>query len=151
MVQRLADGIRLGVRTRIEIINQFSGRLSAIYAERRDRIGPTSMLARNFPVGRLVTEALEAITAEARANGLRSEQPPPNLFPDPKQQAAYEQIRTEGVRIWEVLKETTTREDAEGSGKYYETEKLLRDLKGINERYLELAVPHLNHLLASEN
>lgn len=149
-VQRLADGVRLCVRTRIEVINGFSGQLSRISREKVRSETDRDLGARNYPVGRRVIEALETIMEEARAHGIRPEEAPPSLFSNRSDQAAYEHIRTESVRIWQRLKIVAELEDKAAMGKYNETEKLLTELKAFNHRYLRLALPRLNELLGPD-
>jgi TIR domain len=148
-VQRLADGVRLGVRTRIEVINGFSGQLSRIFREKIRSEPRGDLIARKYPVGRRVIEALETITEEARAHGIRPQDTPPSLFSDPSDQAVYEQVRAESVRIWQRLKVMADLEDKDGAGKYTGTEKLLTEMKALNDRYLRLALPRLNALLVA--
>jgi hypothetical protein len=148
-VQRLADGVRLGVRTRIEIINGFSGQLSKMFREKIRSQGESDLIARNYPVGRRVVEAIETITEEARAHGIRPEEAPQTLFSNPSDQAAYEHIRAESIRIWRRIEVVAELEDKAAAGKYTETEKLLIELKAINDQYLILALPRLNELLVS--
>lgn len=150
-VQRLADGVRLGVRTSTEVINGFSGKLAKIYCDKIKSDAEVDLVARNYPVGRRVLEAIETIAEEARAHGIRPEEAPPILFPNPSDQAAYEQIRVDSFRIWERLKDVAQREDKEGKGIYKDTEKLLSELKEKNEQYLKLAIPRLNELLVADD
>jgi hypothetical protein len=150
-VQRLADGIRLGVRTRNEIINGFSGRLSKMHDEKIRSAGPADLIARRYPVGLRVVEALQVITEEAKAHGMRPTEPPPVLFSNSAGQEEYERIRSDGFRIWAKLKDTAEAEDKAGAGTYVKTERLLVDLKRLNDRYLKLTLPRLNELLVSAN
>lgn len=150
-VQRLADGIRLGVRTRIEVINGFSGRLSRMHDEKVKSTAPTDQVARRYPVGRRIVEALQVITEEAEAHGMRPSETPPILFSDPAEQDEYERMRNDGFQIWTNLKNAAEGEDKIGDGTYAETEKLLLDLKRLNDRFLKLALPRLNVLLGSTN
>jgi len=145
-VQRLADGVRLSVRTRIEVINGFSGRLSRMYDEKVKSTALSDQVARRYPVGRRVVEALQTITEEAEAHGMRPSEPAPILFSDPAEQDEYERIRSDGTQIWKDLKKAAEAEDKNGTGIYVETEKLLLDLKRLNDRYLKLALPRLNVL-----
>ena len=150
-VQRLADGVRLGVRTRIEIINGFSGRLSKMHEERIKGAAPMDMLSRKHSVGHRVVEALQVITEEARAHGVRVDEPTPVLFSDPVEQDQYEYLRSEAVRVWDEIKDAAEEEDKLGTGTYLRTEGLLLDLKRLNDEYLKLALPRLNRLLGSTN
>ena len=148
-IQRLADGIRLGVRTRIEIIDGFSGRLSKLHAQMIESTSEMDLITRTSPVGRRLVEALEAITEEGQANGLRPDDPAPFLFSDPSEQEEYERIRAQAAAIWEKLKDVAQAEDKDKSGNYSETESLIIELKVLNERYLKIALPRLNALLAT--
>jgi hypothetical protein len=150
-VQRLADGIRLGVRTRNEIINGFSGRLSRIHDEKIKSTFPADLVARRYPVGRRVIEALQVITEEAQVHGMRPNEPAPILFSNSAEQKEYERIRSDGFRIWAKLKESVEAEDRAGTGMYAKTERLLVELKRLNDRYLKLTLPRLNELLVSAN
>jgi hypothetical protein len=149
-LQRLADGVRLGVRTRIEVINGFSGQLERTFQERMASQADSDYIARNFPVGRRVVEVLETITEEARAHGIRTEDPPPNLFASRSDQRAYERIRSDSIRLWEQLRSEAAAEDRARNGSYRETERLLTKLGELNDKYLRLALPRLNELMASE-
>jgi len=149
-VQRLADGLRLGVRTRIEIIDGFSGKLSRIFRDKTQSEIESDQIARNYRAGRRVIEALETITEEAQAHGIRPEEAPPILFADPMDQASYEQVRTDSLRIWQRLKIVAELEDKAGTGNYPETEQLLGELKAVNDRYLRIAIPRINELLVPD-
>jgi hypothetical protein len=107
------------------------------------------LITRTSPVGRRLVEALEAITEEGQANGLRPDDPAPFLFSDPSEQEEYERIRAQAAAIWEKLKDVAQAEDKDKSGNYSETESLIIELKVLNERYLKIALPRLNALLAT--
>jgi hypothetical protein len=143
-VQRLADGVRLGVRTRIEVIEEYSGNMAHKW-----NASPTNETARNLRVGSKMIEALQAITEEAKANGMRLEQATPKLFSKAAEQAEYKRLRERGISLLRKLEDVADSEDAAGTGEYIETEKLLLELKQVNEQYLALAVPQLNVLLCS--
>jgi hypothetical protein len=146
VVKRLADGVRLGVRTRIEIIEEYSGNMSHKWNARS-----RNQTARDHRVGSKMIEALEAITEEAKANGLRMEQVTQKLFSKAAEQVEYKRIREKGISIWNRLEDVADSEDAAGTGAYIETEKLLLELKEMNDQYLALAVPRLNALLRSSD
>ncbi len=148
-VQRLADGVRLGVRTRIEVIDTFSGRMSQIYRDKVMSDSPIEEVARNFPVGGRMIKALEAIHEEAMAHGFRPGEPPPRVFPNNAEQKLYEGIRAKGIRLWDELAMAAKKEDQEAKGKYVQSEKLLAELKKVNFQYLEIALPRLKALLRS--
>jgi hypothetical protein len=136
----------LSIRTRIEVVNGFSGRLSRMYDEKVKSTAPIDQVARKYSVGRRVMEALQTITEEAEAHGMRPSETPPILFSDPGEQEEYERIRSDGLQIWKDLKNAADAEDKAGTGSYVETERLLLGLKRLNDRYLKLALPRLNML-----
>ena len=112
---------------------------------------PTDMLSRKHSVGHRVAEALQVITEEARAHGVRADEPTPVLFSDPVGQDQYECLRNEAVRVWDEIKDAAEEEDKLGTGTYLRTEGLLLDLKRLNDQYLKLALPRLNRLLGATN
>jgi hypothetical protein len=144
-VQRLAVGTRLAVRTRLEVLEPFLGRTSQIYKDtvqsRRagDEVSPPS------PVGGRIVEALNAIWLEAISHGVR-EGKVPKLFNGPDQKT-YENLRGRGFKNWEAIKKAAPSEDAAGTGSYPETERLLADLKQINQDYLAIVLPRIEELL----
>jgi len=144
-VQRLADGVRLGVRTRIEVIEAFSGRMSQIYHDKVLSDSPMEEVGRNFTV-RMI-KALQAIRDEAMAHGFNPKAPPPRLFADQAEQRRYQNIRDRGILLWDELAKAATKEDQEGRGRYVETERLLAELRKMNDEYLKVALPRLDALL----
>jgi hypothetical protein len=147
-IQRLADGVRLSIRTKIEVVDGFAGKLSRIYREKVKSQAPSDVIARNFPVGRRVLEALETITEEARSHGISVNEAAPKLFANATDQQAYELARDDSIRVWERLKTVALAEDKTGLGDYDETERLLAELRAANEQYLAIALPRLNELCA---
>jgi hypothetical protein len=146
LVQRLSVGIRLAVRTRLEVLDPFLGRMSLVHRDKVLSIRPRDAIARRNPVGGRVTEALDAIWQEAMAHGLRPDDPPPTLFEEPAQQE-YEELRNRAVASWLGLKETAREEDQRGKGEYPESERLLGELDKCNQAYLDLSLPRLRELL----
>jgi hypothetical protein len=63
---------------------------------------------------------------------------------------AYENIRTRVIQGLNELKRVAEQEDERGTGEYPETERLLADLKTINEDYLALVLPRIEELLVPE-
>jgi hypothetical protein len=150
-MQRLASGVRLGVRTRIEVIEAFSGNMSRIFEEKVMSEEPVDEIARNYPVGHRLRETMDAIVQEARAHGLRIEGGTPTVFADPKAQAELHRIREKSISILKKLGVVSKAEDDAKTGKYDATEALLLNLKEVNDQYLDFAIPQLTTLLRSPN
>jgi TIR domain len=147
--QRLADGVRLAARTRLEVVEPYLGRMTLIHQEKVLSNLPEHAIDRRTPVGGRVIAGLEAIWQEAMAHGLNPNHPPLVLFSKPDQQTEYESIRHDGIEVWEALKTAAADEDGKRTGNYTETERLLGKLKVINERYLRLVLPRLGELAGS--
>ena len=145
--QRLSVGIRLAVRTRLEVLDPFLGRMSQVHRDKMLSKRPRDAIARCNPVGLRVTEALDAILQEALAHGMRPDGPPPTLFEKPAQQQKYEEVRNRALASWYGLKEKALEEDQKGTGEYPESERLLAELDKYNQAYLELCLPRLRELL----
>jgi TIR domain len=145
--QRLSVGIRLAVRTRLEVLDPFLGRMSEVHRDKVLSKRPRDVIARRNPVGGRVTEALDAILQESLAHGMRPNDVPPILFERPVQQQKYEEIRNGAVACWHELKEKALEEDRKGTGDYPQTERLLVELDKYNQAYLDLSLPRLRELL----
>jgi TIR domain len=145
--QRLSVGIRLAVRTRLEVLDPFLGRMSQVHRDKVLSKRPRDVIARRNPVGGRVTEALDAILQESLAHGMRPNDVPPILFERPAQQEKYEEIRNRAVALWHELKEKALEEDKKGTGQYPESERLLAELDKYNQAYLDLSLPRLRELL----
>jgi len=137
--QRLSDGIRLAIRTRLEVLDPFLGRMSQVH-----------LIARRNPVGSRVIEALDAIMQEAMSHGMRPGDPSSRLFEEPAQHE-YEQLRDHALACWQELTSKAAEEDQKGTGEYPESERLLGDLAGYVEAYLDLSLPRLRELLTSSH
>jgi hypothetical protein len=133
----------------MEVIDGFAGKLEKLFREKIRSDEKIDEIARNYPAGRRVVEAIETIAEEARAHGIRPEEPAPTLFPNVSDQAEFEKIRAKSLRIWEKLREVADLEDRAAKGIYVETEKLLAELKAVNNRYLTLALPCLAKLIGA--
>jgi hypothetical protein len=70
----------------------------------------------------------------------------PKLFDGPDQKT-YEKLRSRGFDNWNEIKEAAVSEDKAGTGSYPRTERLLADLKTINEDYLAIVLPRIEELL----
>jgi hypothetical protein len=73
-------------------------------------------------------------------------EPAPKLFGGTAQQL-YEDLRNQGLRIWNQIKQVALLEDQKATGDYPETERLLADLRQLNEEYLALVLPRIEELL----
>jgi hypothetical protein len=69
---------------------------------------------------------------------------PPELF-EGQAQAEYEELVRQGTQTWQSLNDAATKGDQDGD--YSETERLLGELKRINENYLALVLPRIEYLL----
>jgi TIR domain len=148
-IQRLADGVRLGVRTRLEILDKFKGRLADMHRDRMLSRGPEDEIKTASPVGLRVLLALDAIWQEAMAHGFRPDQQAPTLFERADEQTAYEVVRNRGVALWTELKAAAAAEDGSDSDNYSQTERLLGGLEKLNDAYIKLALPRLQALLGA--
>jgi hypothetical protein len=146
LAQRLSVGIRLAVRTRLEVLDPFLGRMSQVHRDKVLSKRPRDAIARRNPVGGRVTEALDAIWQEALLHGMRPDDAPPTLFEEPAQQE-YEELRNRALASWHGLKEKAQEEDQKGTGEYPESERLLGELDKCNQAYLDLSLPRLRELL----
>jgi hypothetical protein len=147
-ILRLSVGIRLAVRTRLEVLDPFLGKMSQVHRTKVLSNCARDAIARRNPVGGRVTEALDAILQEALAHGMRPHDAPPILFEKPAQQQ-YEEIRARATDVWIELKEKALEEDQKGTGEYPESERLLTELERTNQAYLDLSLPRLGELLKS--
>ncbi len=147
LVQRLSIGARLAVRTRLEVIDPFIGRLSQIQQEKSQSTRDEDEIGRKFAVGGRLLEALDTIFREAASHGLRLGEDPPHLF-DGVDQQHYESLRDRAEQVWSRLGDAAKQDDV--TGDYSETERLLVTLKEANEEYLELVLPRIEQLLVPE-
>jgi hypothetical protein len=143
-LQRLSVGARLAVRTRLEILDQFMGRVSQIQQQKLRSTREEDEIGKKVGIGSCLVEALNAIVREAASHGLRPDDPAPVLFEGSDQQR-YEEIRDSGIQVWTRLEEAAQKGDR--TGDYSETEELLAELKEINENYLALALPRIEYFL----
>jgi hypothetical protein len=148
-VQLLSNGARLAVRTQLEVLDRYLGHTSEIYLEKVTSTRPEDEVARNSPVGSRVVKTLDAILCEAVSHGTRPNEHAPLLF-EGERQSTYENIRTREIQVLNELKRVAEQEDERGTGEYPETERLLADLKTVNEDYLALVLPRIKELLVPE-
>ena len=117
-LQLLANGLRLAVRTRLEVLDKYRGTMAKESARLRQSKDPVEELGKRFPLGSRILESIRAIVLEAELQGSRPNDPPPYLFRDDAQQATYERIRGQ-FKSWLTKFQAVTREeDYEAKGKY---------------------------------
>jgi len=144
LVQRLSIGARLAIRTRLEVLDPFIGRVSLTQQEKLQSTRDEDEIGRKFRIGGRLVEALNTILREAASHGVRAGDDPPILF-DGNAQHRYEEIRYRGEQAWNKLEEVAAQGDR--AGDYSETERLLVELKEINEDYLALVLPRIEELV----
>jgi hypothetical protein len=92
LVQRLSIGARLAIRTRLEIIDPFIGRVSLIQQRRLQSTRAEDKIGRKLPIGGRLVEALNTIVREAVSHGVRLGEYTPILF-EGSAQHQYEELR----------------------------------------------------------
>ena len=147
LVQRLSIGARLAIRTRLEVVDPFIGRVSQTQQEKLRSTREEDEIGRNFGIGGCLVEALNTIVREAASHGLRADDHAPILFDGPAQHR-YEEIQHRGKQAWNGLEQAAKQGDQ--TGDYSETERLLKELKQIDEDYLVLVLPRIEELLVPE-
>jgi TIR domain len=140
-LQLLANGLRLAVRTRLEVLDKYRGAMAKESARLRQSEDPVEDLGKRFPLGSRILESIRAIVLEAELQGSRPNDPPPYLFHDDAQQATYERIRSEFKSWLNELQGVIREEDKEAEGKYIKTERLLDELYDMNKKYITIAAP----------
>jgi hypothetical protein len=138
-LQLLANGLRLAVRMRLEVLDRYRGRMAREYRRLKRSKDPAQELGKLHPLGGRVLEILRTIVLEAEMQGSRLEAAPANLFDDTDQER-YEELRERFKSIFAELKMISSEED-QGDGRYPETEKVLDVLHEINRDYIQIAGP----------
>jgi hypothetical protein len=140
-LQLLANGLRLAVRIRLEVLDKYRGAIAKESARLRQSEDPADDLGKQFPLGSRILETIRAIALEAELQGSRPNDPPPYLFRNDAQQAVYERIRGEFKSWLTKFRVATRQEDCEAEGKYIQTERLLEALHEMNQEYIAIAAP----------
>ena len=160
-VQLLANGLRLAVRTRLEVLEKYRGAMAQESSRLAQSEDPAEALGKLHPLGARILESMRTIVLEAELQGTKLDTPPPNLFDDDTKQATYERIREEFKSWFKRIREefkswfikfqaVTKEEDNEPEKKYNQTEQLLDELYEFNKKYIAIAAPtFLNMLEAS--
>jgi len=150
-MQLLANGLRLAVRTRLEVLDKYRGvvaRESSRLAHSQD---PAEALGRLHPLGSRILESMRTIVLEAELQGSKLDAPAANLFQDDAEQALYEEMRNRFRSWFEDFRAVTSREDKESEGKYIETERLLDELYNMNRQYIAIAAPTFLSMLEASH
>jgi hypothetical protein len=140
-MQLLANGLRLAVRTRLEVLDKYRGVMAQESARLARSNDPAEVLGKLHPLGGRVLESLRTIVLEAELQGSKFSAPPANLFLDDAKQATYETIRNRFTSWFDDFRDVTSKEDKEPEGKYIQTERLLDELYDLNKEYITIAAP----------
>ena len=148
-MQLLANGLRLAVRTRLEVLDKYRGAMAKESSRLAQSKDPAEVLGKLHPLGGRILEIIRTIVLEAELQGSNFNAPPANLFHDGAKQATYERIRDE-FKSWLVkLQAVTRQEDHEPEGKYIQTEQLLNELHDMHSEYIAIAAPTFLGMLAA--
>jgi hypothetical protein len=140
-MQLLANGLRLAVRTRLEVLDKYRGVMAQESSRLAQSDDPVEALGKLHPLGARILESLRTIVLEAELQGSKLDTPAPNLFDDDTKQATYERIRG-AFKSWFIKFQAATKEeDSDPEGKYIKTERLLDDLYEMNQKYIAIAAP----------
>jgi hypothetical protein len=140
-VQLLANGLRLAVRTRLEVLDKYRGAMAQESSRLAQSDDPAEALGKLHPLGARVLESLRTIALEAELQGSKLDAPPPHLFDDDAKQATYEKIRDEFKSWFIKFQAVTKEEDNEPEGKYIKTERLLDELFDLHKKYIQSRLP----------
>jgi TIR domain len=148
-LQLLANGLRLAVRTRIEVLDRYKGKLAKECSRIAQSTDPADELGKRNPIGGRVLETIRTIVLEAEMQGTHIYESAPILF-DGKAQIQYQEIRTSFSSMLTELKRVVSDEDKDPEKMYTETERLLKELDRLNKNYIELAGPKFLEILNSQ-
>lgn len=140
-MQLLANGLRLAVRTRLEVLDKYRGAMAQESSRLAQSDDPAEALGKLHPLGARVLESLRTIVLEAELQGSKLDAPPPHLFDDDAKQATYEKIRDEFESWFIKFQAVTKEEDNDPAGKYIKTERLLDELFDLHKKYIAIAAP----------
>jgi hypothetical protein len=139
-LQLLANGLRLAVRTRLEVLDRYRGKMAQERLRLTRSRDPAEELGKLHPLGGRVLEILRTIVLEAEMQGSHMDANAVALF-DREDQIRYERIRESFKSMFAELPRVTQEEDQQRGGKYRETEKLLDALFEMNKDYIRIAAP----------
>jgi hypothetical protein len=145
-LQFLANGLRLAVRTRMEVLNRYRGKMAQEHRRLAKSLDPADELSKRHPLGGRVMEILRTIILEAEMQGTYVNSPPMLLF-EGGEQKQYEDIREKFKGLYSDLATCTQKEDQQSDGTYVETEKHLDALLELNKDYVAIAAPRFLKIL----
>jgi hypothetical protein len=145
-LQFLANGLRLAVRTRMEVLNRYRGKMAQEHRRLARSLDPAEELCKRHPLGSRVMEILRTIMLEAEMQGSYLDSPPILLF-EGDEQKKYEDIREKFKLLYSDLATATQKEDEQADGTYVETEKHLDSLLELNKDYIGIAAPRFLSVL----
>ena len=146
-LQLLANGLRLAVRTRLEVLDKYRGTMAEESSRLAQSEDPAEALGKLHPLGGRILESIRTIVLEAELQGSKLDAAPPNLFDDDVEQATYEKIRGQFKSWLTNFQHVTMKEDSEPEGKYAQTELLLDEFYDMNGKYIAIAAPNFLKML----
>src|SRR6516164_1076035 len=145
-VQLLANGLRLAVRTRLEVLEKYRGAMAQESSRLAQSEDPAEALGKLHPLGGRILESIRTIVLEAELQGSKLDAPTPNLFDDDAEQATYEKIRGQ-FKSWLTNFQDVARKEDEEGGKYVQTELCLDELFEINRKYIAIGASNFLRML----
>jgi hypothetical protein len=146
-LQLLANGLRLAVRTRLEVLDKYRGTIAQESSRLAHSEDPAEDLGKLHPLGGRILESIRTILLEAELQGSKLDTPAPQLFHDDAEQTIYETIR-DRFRSWFTdFQRVTVEEDSEPGERYLQTEELLNELYDMNKKYIAIAAPNFLKML----
>jgi TIR domain len=145
-LQLLANGLRLAVRTRFEVLDRYRGKMAKERLRLTASSDPAEKIGKLHPLGGRVLETLRTMVLEAAMQGSVLEAAPPVLF-EGQDQTRYEEMRESFKSMLAELERVTEAEDQQRDGTYAGTEKILDNLFELNKNYLQIAEPRFISLL----
>jgi hypothetical protein len=137
--QLLANGVRLGTRVRIEVLDKYLNRMNLLYEKKTT--DPESDRWQ-FPVGEQLVESMDLILQEAKAQNLDWEGDPPALFNKQGDQERYEKIRHQFQMIYPKLHDAAKNGDKNRPTPNYDSaHEWLRQIDKLNRDYMGLVLP----------
>ena len=146
VIQLLANGLRLAVRTRIELLDPYKGKLANERRRIDESTDPAEELRKANLIGSRVLEIFQNIAFEAEMQGTCIHENAPLLF-EGHAQVEYSKLRTSLSETLATLKLVVSDEDKNPEKQYVGTERLLNELDRVNNEYIELAAPRFFKLL----
>jgi hypothetical protein len=150
-LQLLANGLRLAVRTRLEVLDKYRGTMAQESSRLAQSKDPAEALGKLHPLGGRILESIRTIVLEAELQGSKLAEPAHTLFRDDADQATYEKIRDQFSSWLENFQHVVAEEDKEAGGKYVQTELFLDELYDMNRKYVAIAAPNFLKMLEASH